>query len=281
MRPYCTADREGVRSLLLGTFASSSVFDRFSEGNPLGAFLAIVAEHDGKIVGFNMWNPWLLQTPVSPSVVYQSGASAVHESMRGRGLFGRLLRAGEEEARLRGIGVFLGYPNPASLPGFLKVGWRHILSLRLWMSPVPSLSVRPAASPQSSGPPPSELTARFLAWRYARAGVSCTDVRIGGSAAVLYFRTEHIRGVRVHRLLDVVGASGRPSRLGPSVAAGLPGPAVTMIRAHPAPSTFPGWLHVRRKWDTPLVVKRITAGTGPSDDELGRSTFWYGDIDAS
>src|SRR5688572_1489518 len=67
VRAYRDGDRAGVRALLARTFTEASIFDRFAEGNPLGAFVAAVAEHAGAVVGFNMWNPWLVHTAGGPA----------------------------------------------------------------------------------------------------------------------------------------------------------------------------------------------------------------------
>src|SRR4051812_4130059 len=110
VRPYGAEDREGVRALLGKTFGSPAVFDRFADGNPLGEFVGVVAEWEGRVVGYNMWNAWLIHTPAGAVTAYQSGASSVDESIRGQGVFGKLLRAGEELAASRGIAVFFGFP---------------------------------------------------------------------------------------------------------------------------------------------------------------------------
>lgn len=278
VRCYSAADREGVRALMLEAFGSTHVFDQFDGGNPLGEPVSVVAVHAGRVVGFNTWNPWIVHAPQGPVVAYQSGASAVAESMRGQGIFGKLLRFGEDEARRRDIAVLFGFPNPASLPGFLKAAWEERGRLRLYASPAPSVGIGPLGLRTSSNPPATAAAAAFVAWRFARAGVVGRRLRLrGGRDVTVYARTERHRGAAVNKLLDVVDADGcRVSTGLGAFAARLPGPGVTMLRATVPPGGFPPWLHLRREWDTPVIVKRLR-----TDDPLAGATFWYGDIDAS
>jgi GNAT superfamily N-acetyltransferase len=277
VRPFAAADREGVRALLGKTFGSPAAFDRFAEGNPLGDFVGVVAEHEGKVVGYNMWNAWLLNTSAEPIVAYQSGASSVDESMRGQGIFGKLLRAGEELAASRGIAVFFGFPNPASLEAFLKNGWRHADTLRMFACTVPSIGIGRVVR---SALPDTSIEARFVTWRFTRAGIEARPVLARGERLTAYARTLVWRGAKIHRLLDVVDGRGhrRPDHLVAAVSS-LPGPGLTVMRAAPPPGL--PWLAVRRLWDTPLIIKRIRRGEGPEDATLRSASYWYGDIDAS
>jgi predicted N-acetyltransferase YhbS len=280
VRPFAAGDREGVRALLLKTFGSSQVFDRYADGNPLGEFVGIVAEHDGAIVGFNMWNPWLIQTREGPVTAFQSGASSVDDSMRGQGVFGKLLRAGEDVARGRGIPWFFGFPNPASHAAFMKHGWEHAKTLRMFVCPMPSLGFRDRRVGETSGI--GTAAAQFVAWRYARAGAEARALELGGTRVVVYTRTQRRAGITQHKILDVLDEHGRrvPERLS-SIARALPGPGVTWIRATPPPSAVVPWVPLKRPWDTPLILKRLLADDGPDHALLRDATYWYGDIDAS
>lgn len=282
VRPYSVADREPVRALMLDAFGSAHVFDQFDGGNPLGEPVSVVAVHAGCVVGFNTWNPWIIHAPHGPVVAYQSGASAVASSMRGQGIFGKLLRLGEDEARRRDISILFGFPNPASLPGFMKASWEERGRLRLYASPVPSVGIGPFALPSAShhaalAPAPATAAA-FIAWRFGRAGVVGRRLRLrDGRDVTVYARTDRRRGAAINKLLDVVDTDGRrvDDGLG-ALAARLPGPGLTMLRATAPPGAFPPWPHLRREWDTPVIVKRLR-----SDDPLAGAVYWYGDIDAS
>jgi GNAT superfamily N-acetyltransferase len=246
VRSYAPDAREGVRALLRETFGSCAVFDRVVDGNPLGEPVAVVAAHDGRVVGFNTWNPWIVHGPRGPVVAYQSGASAVSDTMRGQGIFGKLLRLGEEVARGRGVAALFGFPNPASLPGFLKVGWEQPSVLRLFVSPLPSLGVGPLGLRSPAPSKPANDAASFVAWRYARAGVTPRALRLpDGRVVTVYARRERKRGATLNKLLDVVDGAGRRvlTGLGP-LAARLPGPGLTILRAGAAPGAMPPWLPV-------------------------------------
>lgn len=286
VRPYQSGDRESVRSLLSKVFGSPEVFDRFSEGNPLGDFVAVVAESDGGIVGFNMWNAWLVHALGGPVTAYQSGASAVDESMRGRGLFRKLLGAGEQLGASRGIRWFFGFPNPSSTEAFLRSGWRRGGTMRVLLSPTPSVGLRRGGSGALlSGPALGSLDtpqARFQHWRYGRAGVASRAERLpDGRAVTVYYRTSIRLGLRLHKLLDVVDQQGqRVTRGLGRILASAPGPGVTLLRATPPPQSAIPWIPVPRSWDTPVIFKCLQ-GSWDSYSDFAGGSYWYGDIDAS
>ena len=249
-------------------FGTANTFDRFEEGNPAGPPIRMVGELDGRIVGFNQWLAWELPG-LALGTVYQSGASAVHPDARGLGLFGKLLTAGEAVASELQVGCFIGFPNPASTPAFLKHGWEIVTSLSLQVALAPGTAI----APLSDGLP--DTVEAFPRWRYGLGGVSSVQLRAGGGRMV-------VRGVRtrprVYRMLDVVDSLGRRelARLATASAA-LPIGSIGIAR-FPGSGWRRGFVTIPRSWETPVIVKAITAPSS-SATMFAEFDFMYGDID--
>lgn len=277
-REYEPDDRSGVRDLLLRTYGDTQSFDRFEHGNPLGEPLRVVAEADGRIVGFNHWNPWRIPSVEGEIVVHQSGASAVDPAMRGQGVFAKLLVEGEAAAERHGVSFFLGFPNPASFNSFLRAGWEHVASLDLRISLRPALGRSGAhREPEEEGLEP------FWSWRYRAADVRRDVVRGGGGEPrYLFYRQDRIFGIPALRVLDVLTRSGsRPVAELPRLAAKLAGPRLVFYRTS-GNASLSGPLSptVPRSWSTPAILKRIH-GDEAAARRLRNAVYLYGDIDAA
>lgn len=279
--PFEAGHREAVRHLLTSAYGGPFAFDRFEAGNPLGGFLGVCAVRSERVVGFNIWNPWLVHTSSGPLVVFQSGASIVDESCRGQGVFARLLAAGEQLARQRGIKYFIGFPNPASHGSFVRAGWETIRAMGLYACSSPALGFRPS-EPRSPGADSAEW--RFIRWRYERASAAATVANVGGEWFTVFYTTTRRAGARVHRILDVLDASGRRDlrQIG-RLAMHLPAPGVVYLRASATQSNglpaLPWVIPIRRTWDTPYIVKILDPSNPIEADAVRGALLSYGDID--
>ena len=268
VRPYVADDRGGVRALVRDTFGVTTNFDRYETGNPLGQPLRVVAVRGDQVVGFNQWNAWLVHTAEGPVTAYQSGTSAVAVSCRGQGVFARLLAEGTRVAHTIGVPMFIGFPNPASHRSFLKDGWTHIKSLSLYVSALPAARI-------ARGNVAVTVESPFARWRYRTQEIRCDQV---GRRAAYHVR-EVRHGVPVVRLLDVLSEVGERlwGQLG-RTALRVSGPALVYTRATRRPS--PTMLRVARKWETPLIVKRIE-GDARTLALVESADYLFGDIDAA
>ncbi len=107
---------------------------------------------------------------------------ATDPAERGKGIFGRLERANEEEAAARGCELGVTFPNDASRPIFLeRLGWRELWRGRIWVRPPAVPSRRGELRIESLTRVPTEVErlgatangqlvdAAFLEWRYLRS----------------------------------------------------------------------------------------------------------------
>ena len=107
---------------------------------------------------------------------------ATDPAERGKGIFGRLERANEEEAAARGCELGVTFPNDASRPIFLeRLGWHELWRGRIWVRPpaVPSrrgelriegLTRVPTDVERLGATANGQLVdAAFLEWRYLRS----------------------------------------------------------------------------------------------------------------
>lgn len=282
LRSYEPQDRDAVRGLLREAFGSADGFDRFEEDNPLGPPLRVVAEVGGRVVGFNHWNPWMVPTEDAEIPTFQSGASVVHRSMRGRGVFAKLLAKGEELALKRGVSVFLGFPNPASFDSFIRAGWDHIADMPLRVHLTPARGRGTTDAELDDDQRPAHRNA-FWSWRYSRAGVEHRQVPgREGEPRDVYYRRMMLHGMPILKLMDVLTPAGRrrPEDF-LAVSPHVPGPRLVLLRCSPDPRLRSLLLpRVPRSWSTPVVAK-ILSGDPDCLPRLRRACFVYGDIDAA
>lgn len=130
IRPYRPADREGFLAL----------FERVFDGSPDSAWFAwkyernpytenvpiIVAEADGELVGARSFFALDMETPSNRVTALQPCDTMVRADHRRRGLFTRMTETAIERYRETDVSFFFNFPNPNSLPGNLKLGWRVV-----------------------------------------------------------------------------------------------------------------------------------------------------------
>jgi GNAT superfamily N-acetyltransferase len=137
IRPWRQEDRGEVLRLLtasLGGGPSGSRQPDFFEwkhrANPFGRSLLLVAEADHRIVGLRAFLRWTFRLEGRSIHAVRAVDTATHPDFQGQGIFSKLtmtaLDALGEEAEL----VF-NTPNEKSLPGYLKMGWIRVGTIRV------------------------------------------------------------------------------------------------------------------------------------------------------
>jgi GNAT superfamily N-acetyltransferase len=235
IRSYQPSDEPAVLRLLIDSLGQgpgghrSPEFFRWKHlENPFGPSLLLVAELEGRIVGLRAFLRWRLAFGDEVLRAARAVDTVTDPEYQGRGIFSKLtLRAVEI---LKGeADLIFNTPNSKSLPGYLKMGWRTVGQVPIWIRvrrPVSfamglrsafSMTTRPrreltvdapaAADVLGDGPrlrsfleeagSPGErlatpLTADYLAWRYARAPL--------GYRAIVDEDARGIRGIAIFRV---------------------------------------------------------------------------------
>ena len=132
---------------------------------------------------------------------------ATDPAERGKGIFGRLERANEEEAAARGCALGVTFPNDASRPIFLeRLGWRELWRGRIWVRP-------PAVPSRRGGLRLEDLTgfrARWSGSLQPRTASSWTQRSSSGGTSARRARTRILGAFRGNSLAGLL--AWRPSR---------------------------------------------------------------------
>jgi GNAT superfamily N-acetyltransferase len=138
VRAYEDRDEHEVLDLLRRSLGEgpagerSSAFFRWKHlENPFGRSFMIVAESDGRIIGFRSLMRWRFRLGGEERFVesVRPVDTATHPDYRGRGVFSMLTRAALESLRDQ-VDLVFNTPNPDSLAGYLKMGWQVVGTLR-------------------------------------------------------------------------------------------------------------------------------------------------------
>jgi GNAT superfamily N-acetyltransferase len=136
-RPYAADDEAGVLALLRLSLGSGRAFDRTAAfwqwkhfRNPFGVSLLIVAA-SAQILGLRAFMRWRLHDGERTLAAVRAVDTATHPDARRSGVFSRLTEQAVEQARREGVDLIFNTPNPISLAGYLKLGWRHLGRPRL------------------------------------------------------------------------------------------------------------------------------------------------------
>ena len=207
-------------------------------GSPAGESIIALAEEDDHIAGivaFGRIGLQVLGERIEGALSYETFVSP---HFRKRGLFLSLLEHATTEASRRGVRLLFNFPNPASLPGFLRSGWRQARGLQNWIRPqhpirtalgiarrrdqsqmVPAEASPPQIAPADLGPfeaGPAEAAAirpdldrHFLSWRYG-AQWNIDYHSVGADSLPMLVRTGTRWGLREVQIMEL--ARDRPLR---------------------------------------------------------------------
>jgi len=212
VRPYRDEDLDRVLELLDVTLGAGPAGSRPAEffrwkhlENPAGRSFMLVAELDGSIVGFRAFMRWRFVADGSIVRAVRAVDTATHPDHQGKGIF-KMLTLQALDALRTDTDLVFNTPNDNSLPGYLKMGWRTVGRMPVWIrvrrpiafarglrsirtstepkAPRPDAHAEPAAvvfeearafvgsieATEASGPRLSTpLDVDYLSWRYGRA----------------------------------------------------------------------------------------------------------------
>jgi len=112
------------------------------ELSPFGEPIHLVAENSsGKIVGFRSFWPWELIYEGMTLKAYQPQATVVHPSFRRIGIFREMNLAALNKAKEEGADILFNFPNQASLPGNISMGWHFVSKIPWLVKPLRPLAI--------------------------------------------------------------------------------------------------------------------------------------------
>jgi GNAT superfamily N-acetyltransferase len=129
IRPYRNEDEAAVLDLLEASLGGGPAGRRSPEffrwkhlENPFGRSYMLLAEGDGRLVGFRSFMRWRFDLGGEPVRAVRAVDTATHPAYQGLGIFRLLTTQAIEDLHAEADLIF-NTPNDKSLPGYLKMGW--------------------------------------------------------------------------------------------------------------------------------------------------------------
>ncbi len=104
--------------------------------SPFGESLGFVARAATGLAGMRVFMRWTWYSQGAAVPCVRAVDTATHPDWRRRGLFKQLTKRGLEDAAENGVRAVFNTPNEKSLPGYLKLGWRPLGRIPLWVKPL-------------------------------------------------------------------------------------------------------------------------------------------------
>lgn len=105
--------------------------------NPFGASPMWLAVAEEQVVGVRLFMRWRWQYAggASSAEAVRAVDTATHPDWQGKGIFKRLTLALVDDVTRGGTAFVFNTPNEKSRPGYLKMGWRQVGRVSLWVKP--------------------------------------------------------------------------------------------------------------------------------------------------
>ncbi len=166
--------------------------------NPFGRSLVLVAEDDRGLVGLRAMMRWRFRQGDRLIDAVRPVDTATHPRFRRRGLFTRLTRQLLGTLADHGVRLVFNTPNDKSRPGYLKMGWRSVGRMPLWVRPAGRCSLRGGRPHRGAvrlvSPSDERLqtdrTTDYLRWRYQEAPDLGYTIYGDGEAGVVVRRRQ-------------------------------------------------------------------------------------------
>lgn len=139
IRSYRDDDEPEVLDLVRGSLGGGPAGERPPEyfrwkhlENAFGRSFMIIAESEGRIVGFRALMRWRFEVGGRTVEAVRPVDTVTHPDFRGRGVFSMLTRTALDSLQDE-VDLVFNTPNPNSLPGYVKMGWHVVGQVPVWI----------------------------------------------------------------------------------------------------------------------------------------------------
>lgn len=134
IRGYQPADEGAVLDLLRLSLGESAILQRSSPlwlwkhiSNPFGpSFVRVACDEDDQLIGMRAFMRWEFMIGDRLVKAVRAVDTATHPDYRRMGIFSALTKQVVGDAQGDGVDFIYNTPNQEVLPGYLKLGWRHV-----------------------------------------------------------------------------------------------------------------------------------------------------------
>ncbi|MGW1455566.1 GNAT family N-acetyltransferase [Salegentibacter agarivorans] len=118
--------------------------------NPFGKSLVLLAISEDRIIGVRAFMRWKWQIGNNVYSAFRAVDTATHPDFQGKGIFKKLTLKALDIAEKNGDHFVFNTPNSFSKPGYLKMGWKEISKLKIYIKPVNPIHWKFSENIQSS-----------------------------------------------------------------------------------------------------------------------------------
>ncbi len=265
--------------------------------NHFGPSYRWVMTEGAEVIGVRLFMRWRFAGLGRMWEAVRAVDTATHPDHQGKGVFKALTLHALEVVTKDGIDFVFNTPNDQSRPGYLKMGWQQVGTLRPMVRPrlrslrrlvtarvpashwgeVPTVGIAVADLaenvPQPDVAAPALETARsegYARWRYPERLLGYRALRSGRAHAVVRCRR---RGAIVEAVLaELYGDTARPVDLGGSVLRRTRADAVVALGVSPLKGFLP------LPGECPTLVQRTLGVAGPPED-VAKWRLSLGDVE--
>lgn len=198
------------------------VFFKWKYNTPAGRGRIAIAEQNGKVIAANSIVPVRISRNNEQAIAWQSCDTVVDPAHRGKGYFFQCLQLLQYDV-MEG-NFFTGFPNDASVKGFIRSGWNKAAEATIFLNPFSLLTFRSGLksvelkkenipvnmATDESGFWKVLLDADYLEWRYVSHPYNkyriIEEKDDNGRTAFMVYREAFVRNRELMLIMDHAGS---------------------------------------------------------------------------
>lgn len=103
--------------------------------NPFGASRILLAREGDQIIGLRAFMYWDWASGKERVKAVRAVDTATDPAHQGKGIFRKLTLQAVDECKSEGVGLVFNSPNPISMAGYLKMGWKQAGRMPIYLGP--------------------------------------------------------------------------------------------------------------------------------------------------